>query len=325
MIILSRNECPFPPSNTVLPKIKKYVISLNRYEVPELSESLITKLSDYVGISEGYVHLVPGSEAFFVYLREYMLMEHLHFVFSSPTFVPAQEDLSVVGIKTYDIPLTKCFKLDYARLKSFGDKKKVLYIINPNNPTGNKVIGCKLIPRLLQHYKLVVLDEAYYEFSSLTCKNLVHEYPNIIILRTFSKAFCLAGARIGYFLAEPELTKAVMRTARKYDISILSLSAALGALESIDYMNHVVEKIKRIKEYVVEAISRISDIQVLDTLCNFILIKKEGYSSTRLSNELLKHGIMVKPLQGRLNEYVRVSIGTEKEMREFLSAIKKIR
>jgi len=325
MIILSRNECPFPPSDTVSLKIREYVHSLNRYEVPELSESLITKLSNYVGVDRKYIHLIPGSEAFFVYLREYMLLERLSFVFSSPTFIPAYEDLSIVGVNTYDIPLTKGFKLDFPRLKTFGDKGKALYIVNPNNPTGNQVIKCKQLPELLQRYRLVILDEAYFEFSSLTCKNLLRDYPSLIILRTFSKAFCLAGARIGYFLAHPELTKEIMRTARKYDISILSLAAALGALESIDYMNHIVEEIKRIKEYVVEELSRIKDVHVVNTLCNFILLKKKGYLSNMLSNELMKYGIMVMPLKGRLNEYVRVSIGTESDMREFLLAIKKIR
>ena len=324
MIFLNRNECPFPPSASVWQTVKEYITSLNRYEVPELTTSLINKLSNYVGVGSKFIHLVPGSEAFFIYLREHMLLKGLSFVYSTPTFMPAQEDMQAVGVKTYDIPLTKVFKLDYHRLKSFGDRSKVLYIINPNNPSGNQVVECAFIPELLERYNLVILDEAYYEFSRLTCKQLIMKHHNLIILRTLSKAFCLAGARVGYFIAEPEAAQKTVETARKYDISTLSLSAALGALNDVSYMRDAVGKVEEIRDYVISELSKYPGLEAVNTLCNFILLRRKGYSSVKLSNEFLKHGVRVKPLRGRLKEFTRVSIGTEEEMEEFLRAVRKL-
>ena len=321
MILLNRNECPFPPSRKVWLKIKEYINALNRYEIPELVASLRRRLSDYVDINDKYVHIIPGSEAFFIYLREYMLLERLTFIYSSPTFMPASEDLSALGVETLDVPLTKDFKLDYLRLMSMEGTDKVLYIINPNNPTGNQVIDCESITKLLHHYRLVILDEAYYEFSSITCKDLISKYSNLIILRTFSKAFCLAGARIGYIIAQPEVASDILRTAREYDTSTLSLSAALGALNDLNYMFRTVKRVREIRDHIVRELSHVPDIEVINTLCNFILLKKRGYSSTRLSREFLRYGIIVKSLGGRLKEFIRVSIGTDENMREFLRVL----
>ncbi|MET1160415.1 MAG: aminotransferase class I/II-fold pyridoxal phosphate-dependent enzyme [Thermoprotei archaeon] len=324
MIILSRNECPYPPSPLVRESVCRDLERINRYEIPGLVDEIRRLLASYTGAPVDYIHLLSGSEAFFVSLPWAFLRYNYKFVYLSPTFAPAIEDLSIWGVKLADIPLDNNFRINIEKVLEESGSDSIIYIVNPNNPTGNEVIACDDVEKLARYYRAVILDEAYYEYSGLTCKNLVLEYDNVMVLRTLSKAFCLAGARIAYLIAHPNTYREFFGTRRKYDIPVPSLLAARGALQDLDYMRKVVSKTLSTKKWVVEELRKIEDIEVVDTLTNFILVGKRGYDSKTLAKKLLENNILVKELDGRLGKYVRVTIGAENEMKYFINVIKTI-
>ncbi len=322
MIVLSRNECPYPPSPKVLEYLGKYVKFVNRYEVPELTKELMMELSNYTSLPEGFIEVLPGSEALFIYMSEALRSLGLTLVYSSPTFIPAIEDLKMRGVQLKDVPLDEDYRLNIEEISKAGSRESILYIVNPNNPTGGKVLDCDVLPKLLRMYRAVILDESYYEFSDLTCADLLEEHDNLLILRTLSKAFCLAGARVGYVLGAAKLRNALLRTRRLYDVSLLSMAAAIGALKDLNYMRETVSKIKETKNWFIAEVRRIDGTEVINTLTNFVLINKKNYDSRTLANYFRRHGIDVKDLTGRLNKFVRVSIGTPGEMRTVVNLLK---
>ena len=324
MIILSRNECPYPPSPKVREYVAKYLRTLNRYETEGLEKSVREALAEYADVSTEQVFPLLGSEAFFTYLPWAMIKYNMRFVFSSPTFTPAVDDLRIWGIEVVDVPLTSDFRIDIEGIMRFSGPNSILYVIRPNNPTGNEVITCRELSRLAREFGVVVVDEAYYEFSGLTCVDLLKEHDNIVILRTMSKAFCIAGVRFGYMICNPKLYKKLMGARRKYDIPVPTLAAALGALHDIDYMKSIVRKIIETRKWVVSRLKEISDVEVVDTLTNFILVGKKGYDSHKLTTKLAEKGILVKKLSGVLDKYVRVSIGTREEMEYFTKVLEGI-
>ncbi len=311
MIILSRNECPYPPSPKIKLRVNECVDNLNRYDIPGMLSEFMGKLSNYAGFPENFLSPLPGSEAFFLYLSDFLKKKELSFTYSSPTFLPAVNDLRIRGIKVIDVPLTKDFKLNSESLRS---QRGVLYIVNPSNPTGKEVANCDLVEDLLKHFTLIILDEAYFEFSGKTCVDLVKKHRNLLVLRTFSKAFCIAGARLGYVIGDPSTLKEVLLTRRSYDIPTLSIAAGSGALDDTNYMREVVDRILKTRDEFIRGVNSLPGWSAVDTETNFTLLKKEDISSAMLHELLRKKGYEVKPLTGKLNEYVRVSIGTEDEM-----------
>lgn len=324
LIILCRNECPYKPSPLVKKYVNEYLDSINRYEITGLENKLINKLSEYTGINREYIYLVAGSEAFFVSLPWAMIKNKYKLVYSSPTFAPAIDDLRIWGIEVIDVPLTDNYLVDKETIIRKAGSKSILYIVRPNNPTGNEIITCKEIEELTNYFRAIIIDEAYYEYSGLTCIDLVKKYKNIIILRTFSKAFCLAGARLAYVIADPDIYQEFFGVRRKYDIPVLSLLAGLGAIEDLEYMKWVVNETLKIKKWVVEKLRELSNVYVIDTLTNFILVGKKNYDSEKLARVLEENRILVKKLSGRLKNYVRVSIGSFDEMKFFIEVLSRI-
>lgn len=324
LIILSRNECPYPPSPVVKEFLNRYIDSINRYEIPSIYEDLISRLAEYNSIGEEYIELLLGSEEFFTILPWFMIRNKYSFMYFNPTFEPAIEDLSVWNINLTSIDLDENFMINTDIVLDKCNENTVVYIVRPNNPTGNLPIDCKSIGEIADHTRLVIIDEAYFEFSKQTCINMVKNYSNIVILRTLSKAFCIAGARLGYVITSPETLRELMRVKRKYSIPVSTILIGLGALNDIKYMESIVYEIVRTRDYVVNELSRVQEVRVYNTLTNFILVGKEEYDSKKLYEKLLENNIVVKPLENRLSKFIRVSIGRREEMEKFIDVIKKI-
>ncbi len=304
--------------------LERYGLSINRYEVPGVVEEFVERVAEYSGVDQEYVSILAGSEAFFTTIPWYLVKHGYRFIYCSPTFVPAINDLMVWGIETIDVPLDDNYRVVLDKVLETGDRPSILYLVNPNNPTGNIVIDCRDLAGLVETYGLVVVDEAYYEYCDMTCIDLVKRYNNIVFLRTFSKAFCLAGARLGYVLGDPSTLKELFRARRRYDVPLTSIIYGLGAINDLDYMRNVVHETIKIRRETVEKLREIDNVYVHDTCTNFILVGIEGFDSKSLKNTLYEKGVEVKELDGRLNKYVRVSIGTREEMMFFIDLVEEL-
>ncbi len=214
------------------------------------------------------------------------------------------------------------FRPGLNKLASMARASKLVMVANPNNPTGNLVVDGESVRTMLDEAKgLVVVDEAYYEFSGVTVASLVRKYDNLVVLRTFSKAFSLAGLRVGYALASPEVTDALYRARPPFTVTSLSLAAATAALSDLGYVRSCVERIAAERTRLTEEMYMLENVQPFPSEANFILFR----SVKGLGEKLAREGILIRDLSDVFSApFYRVSVGAKQENDAFLEALKKV-
>ncbi len=326
MIRLSLNECPYPPSEAVVRAVCEYARMLNRYHIRELEEAVLEALSKYVGIPSDHIALLPGSESFMMYCGLSLARDGIKVVAPDPTFEPALVDFKAAGAEVVRVRLGADFSLPKTEFLKLGTCGTAAYVPNPNNPTGNILISSEsLLMDLLSSFRYLIVDEAYYEFSGKTFVKEVLNYSNLLILRTFSKAFAIAGARIGYVIAAPETLSNVLRFRRAFDIPVTSYAAALGALSDIDFMRSYVREVLRTKAEILCRLRDIEGVEVRDSDANFILLAVEGLDSSGLCRLIRAGSVLVKELKHpMLRRFVRVTVGSRADMEKLVEVIERI-
>jgi histidinol-phosphate aminotransferase len=225
------------------------------------------------------------------------------------------------------VPLDKNFELDIDRFARSAKKADLVYLCSPNNPTGGQVPkkdAVELLDRL-DGSSLVLVDEAYADFSGYSLSKEATKRDNVIVLRTLSKAFGLAGARVGYMIAG-EKTAGVFRSTIQspYPVSTLSLTIATGVLERADFVKKIIEGVKGERRRVFERLAEMSGIiRVFRSDANFLFVET-GKSYSAISKALEKEGIVVK-LLGNVSGHagcMRVTIGTQEMNDRFLKCVK---
>jgi len=307
--------------------LARYIGVLNRYESVELKEELLRELANYVGIDRDYISLYPGSSAAIIALLKYVKRNNLRFLTTFPGFHGINEFAELENVTVYYHALTpKSFELDLDRLLREVDKQTVVYIANPNNPTSNILLHDEdSVKRLCEKASLVVIDEAYYEFSGITFTKLLRcsLCENLVIIRTFSKAFALAGARIGYVISSPKLLSELDRCRPLFDIAIPSMAAALAALRDRDYMFKLVNVIKYLRDKLRSEVENLG-LYVLPSATNFLFIELPlpGYV---VAEKLRSMNILIKTYSDPgIENYIRVSVGSEEENKLFVESLKEV-
>ncbi len=307
-IYLDKNENPF----NVPEKIKKEFISyakdadFNRYPEKGLP-SLIKKLAGHTGFSSENIIAANGSDELLD-----ILIKHANgdIIISSPTFEMYSFYARNYGHKAIDVPLRTDFSLDTNGILAHKDAKLVV-ICSPNNPTGN-LIDRENIKKVLDSGVITILDNAYYEFSGEDYTDLISKYRNLIILRTFSKAFSLAGMRIGYGIADSSFISELKKLQAPFYMNILSSKMAEIM---IDNYSLIVEKIKYIVKERERVYSEIKDIAEPSS-ANFLLLKKDLY------NYMEENGIHIRKLP-LVKDRSRLTIGTKDENDRAIEAIQR--
>lgn len=205
--------------------------------------------------------------------------------------------------------------IDFIKLK----KPKVVIICNPNNPTGSTISREDVIRIVEASDCMVILDEAYIEFSDMETQDNTREYKNLIVLRTFSKAYALAGIRLGYMIADSETIDFINRVRAPYNINSISQSIGLKVFGYEDIIKDNISLIKSERERVCKRLEGLG-FNPITSQTNFIFFKgKEG-----LSNELAKKGIIIRDFAGDLQGYYRLTIGKAEENDMVLKAIEEV-
>ncbi len=322
------NETPFPPSPRVAEEVARAVYLANRYSNDDLINSLLRELSDYTSMPRDYLDIVPSSSVALHCMIRYVAKNKLKLVTLEPTYFVIYDMAANEGISSDRLVLVelkpRTFDLDAKLLIDRVDRDSVVYISNPNNPTSNILIDDPtIIDELCRRSHMVVVDEAYYEFSGVTFAKMVKERSNLVIVRTFSKAFALAGARIGYIIASPETRSKLNSFRLEYDVSILSIAAALAALRDRDYMKKIVEVSKTLREKMRRGVEELG-LYVVPSATNFIFfeVPVEGRI---VAEKLASMGIAVRAFnRPSIRNFVRASIGREEEIEVFLKALRKV-
>ncbi|WP_297479365.1 histidinol-phosphate transaminase [Thermococcus sp.] len=309
---LDKNESPYDLPDWVKEEIFDELreMGFNRY--PHITSMPAREaIADFYGISPKNVAVGNGSDELISYLVR--LFKGNYIVTTPPTFGMYGFYAKLNEIPLVEVPLRDDFTIDGEAIAEKSKNTRAVFIASPNNPTGNLQPEEEII-EVLETGKPLVLDEAYAEFSGRSLWKLIDEYENLIVLRTFSKAFGLAGVRAGYMLASEEVVDALYRVKSPFSVGIMTMTSMVVMLR---HTNLVEKRVKKIIEERERVRKKLGDL-AYPSDANFLLVKLDAYE------ELLRQGIVVRKLSGRLEGHIRVTIGRRWENEAFLRAVGEI-
>jgi len=313
---LDLNEMPFPQPENVIRAAEKSLGNLNRYADAESLQRLRLLLSEYAGVDYEQIIIGPGSD---LLLREIVLCfaARRKVLMADPTFLPTALVARRFARKLVHIRLTPpLYCLALQALVEELDEPSLIIIDNPNNPTGKLLLDREAVENILDYADtLLVVDEAYCEFSGLTLAGMVSNHANLAVTRTLDKAFGLAGARIGYLIAGRGFLDAFPVSSSF--LPKASLEAAIEALLRPGYMWRNVQSIVRERERLCEQLTALG-ATVFPSSANFLLVRSQ---ITALAEELRDRGVLVKDISDQLGPgFIRVAVGMPQENDAFLEA-----
>jgi histidinol-phosphate aminotransferase len=327
---LDWNESTIPPSPLVKQSLLKLVEQEDLYSLyPSTNnEDLLNSLSNYTNLPIKNLQYFASSDSLHEYLVRMYVGVGDPILIIGPTYdnfrLTCESQGGQVNYFNYD----EDFTLDFHRLITTINTltPSLLYLCNPNNPNGNS-IDINLIKILLEKFSdtLILVDEAYYEFSKLTMAKFVLEYDNLFISRTFSKAFGLANFRIGYLISSSNNIEQISKIRNPKNVTTFAQVAAISALSDTDYMNEYVDEVNSAKKYFIRQIENLPFIKnIYPSNSNFILIEFINIDTKlRLFTFLTNNNIFVRNLShsALLDYCLRITIGTNDQMKKVLSVI----
>lgn len=329
IIKLGSNENPMGVSRKAVEALKQNLESINQYPESNL-EVLKSKIASYAGVNTSNIIIGgDGADEILDVLGKALIEPGDEFIVPIPSYMYYEFTLKIHG----GVPVYAKWDVDENRLDvgsvidAISDKTKIIFLCTPNNPTGG-LIDKNDIKRVLESTDaLVVVDEAYFEFSEVDNVDLLDEYDNLLILRTFSKVFGLAGMRIGYAISNPEFIEVLHRVKPVFSLTKLSYVAASATLDDKEYINKSIEIGIQSREYLYKNMSEFDNINVYPSKANYLLVdvRKTGMSSVEFAEELLKRGVIVrdcKSFKGLDDYWIRVSVGTLEEDKKFIEILK---
>ena len=325
MIKLNTNENPYPPSPKVVEVLKSFDCdSLRLYPDPN-SQLLADALAKRYGLASDQVFLGVGSD-------DVLAIAFMTFFNSKkPVLFPD------ITYSFYDV-WAELFQIPYERpaldehfdliREDYYKENGGVVIANPNAPTG-VLQNIDFLRDVIEHNRdvVVIIDEAYADFSESSALELTKEYDNVLIVQTYSKSRALAGMRIGYAMGNPELIKAmndVRYSYNSYPMTRLSVALGVAALEDETYFQDTVAKVVETREWTKEQLKRLG-FSFRDSRTNFIFAAHESVPAVQLFDALREKHIFVRHFsQKRIDNYLRISIGTREEMERFIEETEKI-
>lgn len=328
-IMLDANENPFcmqaKLAEVILSSID--IGSLNRY-CNSRADELCRKLAGYIGygITGDMVMAGDGSDELIGIIISGLIKKGQSIIIITPGFSMYNIYSLINEAKIVEFPREEDFSVNIDKLIDAANKIKpsAVFICNPNNPTGT-LMPKEDICRLAEELECaLVVDEAYFEFSKVTATDMVYKYDNLIILRTMSKAWGLAGLRIGYLISNKYMVKELLKVKPPYNVNSITQQIACIALEHRSIMEDRVKIILEEKERLVSCLQNIKGFKVYDSSANFVLVKVND--ADRLTCRLRDNGIAVRNFNGScsLSNCVRITIGTTDENIKLVNTIKSL-
>lgn len=313
ILMMSRNENPYGPS----PKVWEALRGVQIHRYPDY-RPFLDSLSEYTGYPKKNVVAGAGMDEVITTVARLFLGKGDKALIPIPTYSLYSLAVRLCGAKPVYQQRLKGFELDPEIPEGF----KMIFLCSPNNPTGNAHSEETVRSIAESTDAIIFLDEAYAEFADKNLINMVSDHENLIIGRTMSKAFGLAGLRLGYAVAPDWIAEQYRRISPLFSISTLSLSAGAAALEDAGYMKRSVSKIRSERDRIQSRIEGVHPSQG-----NFLYVETPG-KSKEVAESLLKRGIVVRdclPMPGAGENHIRVTVGTPEQNERFLEAYSSIK
>lgn len=321
VVKMASNENPLGTSNKVKEVMMNLVNQMNMYP-DATSFDFKLALSNKLGIKKEMIFCGAGSDSLINVISEVFLDKDDESIVPEITFPRYESNIKLMGAKAIRVPL-KNNALDIEEMvNAINEKTKIIWFCNPNNPTGG-IFTKKQFENVVNRIPsrvIIVMDEAYGEY--VTCDDfpnsldLLKKFPNMILLKTMSKAYGLASVRFGYGIANEEITDYINRVINAFDVNLFAQKAALAALSDDDFINEVRIFNKEQREYLYKEFAKLG-LKYIESQANFIMVNING-DDKFIHEYLLQRGYIIRP--GYLLDmpgWIRVSIGTKEQNIEF--------
>jgi histidinol-phosphate aminotransferase len=317
-IKLNTNENPYPPSPKVSSALRKAINpSLRLYPEP-LSDSLRSTAAEVFGVTPSNIIVGNGSDELLSIVLRCFVSPQDRVAFPAPTYSLYDTLIEIQDGVAFRVD----FPPDFSLPDSLAEQNAALtFLCNPNAPSGT-LVSVAEIDRLSRAVSgVLVVDEAYVDFAEsegASSVPLIRQLPNLIVLRTFSKSFSLAGMRIGLALGSEEIISGMMKVKDSYNVNRLSMIAAAAALQDMPWMKRNVGRIQRSRKKLIAGLKRLG-FSVYPSHANFILARKAGQNLKYVYEELKRRKILVRYFDAAgLRDCLRITVGTPKEIQALL-------
>jgi len=330
-IKLNTNENPYPPSSKVIEKIKSMNLEdLKLYPDPDvtelgkvIAEYFSNKINDKITRKQVFIGNGSDEVLAFIFMTFFNAGDKVYYPDITYSFYPVYADL--FNVKEVKIPLNDSFEIEIQ--KYFGLDGHII-IANPNAPTS---IALKLdeIEEIVKNNpnQLVIVDEAYVDFGAESAVKLINKYDNVLVVQTFSKSRSMAGIRLGYALGCKSIIEGLNRlkfSFNSYTIDRISIVAGIESFKDNEYFEKTNAKIIQTREKTSEKLKKLG-FKVLNSSANFIFISYKDVYAGDLYKQLKENGVLVRYFsKDRIDNYLRVTIGTDEEMGIFIEKLEEI-
>lgn len=322
-IKLNTNECPYPPSPSVIEAVKNACNDTLRLYPSPNAYAAKKAFAETFGVLPSNIFVGNGSDEVlgFAFMTFFDNDKDVLIPDISYSFYPVYCNIS--GVKYREIPVKDDFTID---VDSFINTKGDVVIANPNAPTSIS-IPVSEIERIIVSHKddLVIIDEAYVDFGGESAVNLIDKYDNLLVIRTLSKAYALAGMRIGFAIGNRELIddlNIIKDSFNSYTVDRLAICAAQAAMEDGGYYEDIISKVVNTRSRVKEELLKIG-FTVLNSSTNFLFISHNRKSAEWILGYLRNNGVLVRHFKvPRIDNFLRVTIGTDEEMNRVLDLLR---
>jgi len=323
LIKLNTNENPYGPSPKALAAMQAVLgDDLRLYPDPS-SDRLKNTIADYYGLNANQVFVGNGSDEVLAHIFQCLLKHSRPLLFPDITYSFYPVYCGLYGIEHEAIPLDRRFEIN---IHDYDRPNGGIIFPNPNAPTGIP-LELTRVEALLQknRYSVVVVDEAYVDFGTESAVRLINQYPNLLVTQTLSKARSLAGLRLGFALGHPDLIEALTRVKdsfNSYPIDRLAEAGAIAAIEDVDYFETTCQKVMATRDALVKQLEAMAFV-VLPSGGNFIFAKHDTIAGATLAEKLREQHVIVRHFKkpARITPYIRITIGTDAETEQLLTAL----
>jgi histidinol-phosphate aminotransferase len=287
-------------------------------------ERLVESIADYTGVTKQMVGVGNGSDQILDMFLSHFASKKTKILTSNPTFGFFEERCKLYQIPTIKIPFAKNMTLNIEDFIKKSKQADIIYLDSPNNPTGFQFKKDEIIELIKKFDGVVIVDEAYGEFSEYSLAQFTKKFPNLIVVKTFSKTFGLAGLRLGYVLAEKKFIEVFTRVIQyPYPLNTMAIESGILALQKIKQIQEITRIVKEERTRIIKKLRETGAFDVFDSKANFVLFDARG-ADKRIYTALLEQGISIRKL-GKIGDHegcLRVTVGTKDMNSKFLLAIR---